>query len=727
MRLMTSTRALAAVAAMALAIGLVGCGGGGGGGTAATTVSLGGTAAAGIFKNADVKVYDAAAGETGTPLATGTTGDNGQYGPFNLPANFSKPLLIRVSAKADGTSTTDDEVFGPGIPMPSDFKMYSVVPAGSGAAVTGYATPFTNLMYNIVKNKIGKNDVSDLNGAINQARSLVMQMLGNVDPLTANPVTDPGMVVWLGATSNLARGEHACNTGDAAAKITCTVNTVSGAITSMAEGYDVNTPVPLGVDQGIINDLAAAAENLDLATVEGNTGISEANMSGPRNQAFQLMNQFALNSDVTPPSSAIASGITQAKYFFASLRTGILPYANSAGTGFLDTQGGKLSDELKALNDITLDGVNAVASIANWAGFLMEGEQPGECDNHTFPATCTLDVALGSPVQMTLTRDGNTVNWSTGSSGLTGTLVFSNDNSRITMNGYVPGMSGGATKAKVGNPDSDSDAEPMVIALDDLAGDVLKVTLQGSIKDLECGATTCVPVMKLSFASGSYAKVHDPLNGTVDPSKMSADITGVFVTPNYRFTGKLAATNLQANGELLIGGTASFTGTINGVGLTGLDNDSANNFDMLVGKLEAQVNGKPKGSSWSYDSEQPESASNYQQTTMTFTGTTFRSASDPGLKLVFTMGWDWDVAGSQYRESLNVAYNDYNKGISLSGQTSRLESSKDPVSITLNDNNSISVIWTEGSSTVIRKDSLQLGTISGGRITYTDGTFESVL
>ncbi|NTV97317.1 MAG: hypothetical protein HGA75_18205, partial [Thiobacillus sp.] len=178
----------------------------------------------------------------------------------------------------------------------------------------------------------------------------------------------------------------------------------------------------------------------------------------------------------------------------------------------------------------------------------------------------------------------------------------------------------------------------------------------------------------------------------------------------------------------VVGGIASFTGTVKGTGLTGIDSDANNDFDLLVGKLEVNVDSQPKGT-WFYTSAAPTSATNYQKRGLTFTGTVKKSASDSGLKLVISGGQDWDTAGSDYRDSLTVSYNDYNKGIAVTGSASYLNYTPDTRVLTLADANGISVTLTEGEPTLlVKKGGTEMATIGqDGRITYVDGTFESLM
>jgi hypothetical protein len=724
-------RALSGALAIALGLALGGCGGGGGSSSASSPIALTGTAVAGIFKNADVKVYDATTLDmtkiaTAATLVPATTTDNvtGRYS-VTLPAGFNKPVLIMVSAKAAGGSSMKDEVFGE--TLVTDLTLCSVVPtdAISGANLTGHVTPYTNLMCEIVKNKVGKSDV---NAAINQARSLVNLLNGNADPLTSDPVTDPAMVSRLAAVSNIANvpGQCAAATTNAE-RIKCGIDTLADAIAPMASDYDTAsaTPAALALDNTVRAALHSATTSLDTTVVETNTGLTGSLLEEKKTAASVALQALQGQANLTPPASAVAGGISQAKQFFANLRTGILPYTNDDQTGFLDQEGDNLQTEVNQITMASVSGLDQVGSIAEFANEMQDGMVPDGCTGNATSATCTVD-----GVQIAMTGSGTA--WSMNNGALTGAIVFNQAGTELTMNGYVRAMTTGATKAKVGtgNPGDTNDLDtPLKMTRTAIAGqsDMYRYTLEGSLKDLNCANNVCTPVLKLVFGSDSYFNLHES-DIDHDDSKLSGSFTGTFITANYRFIGQFAVSDLQAKTQMVgtapytwmdeevVGGKASFTGTISGAGLTGVDSFTNNDFNLLVGKLEANINGA------NYNPFINDSASNFQTGSMTFTGTVFKSASDLGLKLVMTVantGWD--------KGTLTVAYTDYDKGVSINGTAPFDDQSNETQYITLSDANGISVKIGDNSTTQVMKGATKLGDIENNRVTYMDGTFESLL
>ncbi|NTV97377.1 MAG: hypothetical protein HGA75_18520, partial [Thiobacillus sp.] len=583
-----NARSCVLLAALAMAVGLAGCGGGGGGGTTPSSVSLGGTAAAGIFINADVKVYDATVGTGGSPLATGTTGADGKYS-VSLPADFSKPLMIIVSAKPDGSSTTKDEVFGT-VTMPAGFSLCSVVPAGAytGDSVTGYVTPYTNLMCEIVKNKVGSAGVDD---AINQARNLVNQLTGNVDPLNTDPTTDPDMVVRLAAVSNMAKQEgNPCNDSALSdgAKIQCTVEELAGLIEPMAADAPADASLDLDVDADVLADLAAATGDLDPATVSGNTGMPEQALGAGQQESADYLTEMEYNvgnndGTITAPPSATATALEQAKAFFASLRAGILPYVNGNGDGYLQKQGEMAMDETYALNMASINNLDTLTTAISWAHRIaFDGEVPSVCttgDNINY--SCSMYVpSMDVVATVNLVHDttNHKLTWSVPSSIYAGMIAYTATS--MTVNGWLPGFTDGANAAKIGNPGGvDVNAAPLVMSMSTV-GEVTKFSFEGSIKDMACtgsGTSNCTALMKFSFNSGSYLSVRGPVDTNPGPDPEAASITGTFITPNYRYIGTLTASGLQiAEGSRsVVGGIASFTGTVNGITVVEITNPFA--------------------------------------------------------------------------------------------------------------------------------------------------------
>jgi hypothetical protein len=728
MKTVAKMRVLTGALVVALGLALTGCGGGGDSSTPSVAVGLGGVAAAGIFKNADVKVYDATTLDM-TKLATAatlvpatTTGNDGKYS-VTLPAGFNKPVLIMVSANAG--SSMKDEVFGE-TPV-TDLTLCSVVPtdAITGANLTGHVTPYTNLMCEIVKNKVGKSDV---NAAINQARSLVNQLNGNADPLTSDPVTDPAMVSRLAAVSNIANvagGPCVAATTDAE-RIKCGIDTLAGAITPMASDYDTasTTPAALALVEPVRAALENATNGLNTTVVAGNTGLVQAQLDEKKTAASGALQALQGQTDLTPPASAVADGISQAKQFFANLRAGIWPYANDDQTGFLDMERDSLQTEVDQISTNSMGGLDEVTHIVSWADQLKDGDTPSGCYKAATTTTCYFN-----SLPIVLANDGTS--WSMDAGTLAGTIAFNAAKTEMTLNGYVRSLTQTGVMTRVGRGSSVDDptkGTPLKLTRTSLGGDMYRYTLEGTIKNFAvCNAGSCSYDLAYELGAGSQVVFDDPAIGDGDITKSTANFTGIISSANYRFSGLFVVSSLQSKTttygsgasawteQTVKGGNASFTGTVSGIGIA--DSMATNDFDLLVGKLEANADAT------NYDPDLADSATNFATGTLTFTGTVFKSAADPGLKLVMSMsqtGWD--------KGSVTVSYNDYNKGISITGSGTYDDHSATTQYLTVTDGNGISVKIPDNSSdTQVMKGATVLANIDGNRVTYVDGTYESLM
>ena len=114
----------------------------------AASVTLSGTAAKGLMAHADVGVFavNPDGSVAGTALATTTTDTLGRYSLSFVGSN-GQPVVIRVSARADGSTTHADEVTGTAQPLPAGFAMRSLVtPSASGAVLANASiTPFSEM------------------------------------------------------------------------------------------------------------------------------------------------------------------------------------------------------------------------------------------------------------------------------------------------------------------------------------------------------------------------------------------------------------------------------------------------------------------------------------------------------------------------------------------------------------------------------------------------------
>ncbi|MBT9489010.1 MAG: hypothetical protein IV093_16020 [Rubrivivax sp.] len=326
-------RTPASVCTLLLIAALVGCGGGGGGETTALTAPtppttpapptvartvVSGTASAGVFSGADVRVYNAATytgPTTSTAIASASTNASGGY-EATLPDGFAGTLLIRALGRADGTSSVKDEVFG-ATTVTDIFVLESVVPASqvgpAGGRVTAHVTAYTHAMALYVARKLGQTDID---AAVVAARSHVAAKLtGGADPLSTLP-TRADMVALLASASNIANATtptvrndpYSCSVkvGNAD-KIACTLKTVAAVLQPLAAAATA-TAVP-EVNLGYATALSGAARTLDVARVAANTGVPAADLASAQTTAVAALDKTeteALVAAADKPDSPVA-------------------------------------------------------------------------------------------------------------------------------------------------------------------------------------------------------------------------------------------------------------------------------------------------------------------------------------------------------------------------------------------------------------------------------------
>lgn len=307
------SRLLSSALAVSLALLLFGCGGGGGSASpaASSEITISGTVAAGVFKNADINIYDAStysSAATNTPLFNTASDDKGNYS-VTLKKDFNKPLLIRALGRADNTASMVDEVFGL-VVMPDTFVLEAVVPSSdlTGGPVTAHVTPYTHAMAAFVANKLGR---SDIDAAIVFARNSVKsQLTNNNDPLTTSP-SSVAMTTLLASVSNIAKSSPSIPTTDPqgcvgktsnSAKVACTVETLASILQPLASAAETKGTPKVNFNQA--NALKVAAKNLDVAVVSNNTGMSSSALNTQKDvisEALASTTEKVMATDVDVP------------------------------------------------------------------------------------------------------------------------------------------------------------------------------------------------------------------------------------------------------------------------------------------------------------------------------------------------------------------------------------------------------------------------------------------
>ncbi len=318
-----STRSLWPAAAIAVAL-LTACGGGGGASSpagnasASASISLSGVASKGLMAGADVAVFavNADGSVASTALATTTTDAGGKYS-LTFTGTQGQPYVVKVSAKADGSTTETDEVSGKSVSLPAGFSMRALfIPASAGSiATSANVTPFSEMAAAAAANASG--GITPANAT--QAISTIKQLIG-FDPTTTNVAStttavtanEQQLAVLLAAVSQMANGSGVlgCSGADVGVKTKCIVDAMAGAANASslklmgAGNMDVSGSLGSAIGQVLTSNLAGNVNASTLTAVVANLGCT-SNCSA---------------AGTTPSNDALASGIAAAKLLFSQIK-----------------------------------------------------------------------------------------------------------------------------------------------------------------------------------------------------------------------------------------------------------------------------------------------------------------------------------------------------------------------------------------------------------------------
>ena len=269
------------LAAWASASLLVACGGGGSSSsapeaTAAASVTLSGTAAKGLVAHADVGVYavNPDGSVAGSALATTTTDTLGRYSLSFVGSN-GQPVVVKVSARADGSTTHADEVTGSAQPLPAGFAMRALVtPSASGSVLANASiTPFSEMAVAAAARASG--GITPANAL--QAITTLSNQLG-FNPInvaaktlgTANGSDEQMLALMLTVVSQLAlNGDLGCASApNSGAKVQCVVEALGAASrsdSSLLGTGNALLPMQLGAALGAVLRSPAVRQGVSTA------------------------------------------------------------------------------------------------------------------------------------------------------------------------------------------------------------------------------------------------------------------------------------------------------------------------------------------------------------------------------------------------------------------------------------------------------------------------------
>lgn len=780
---------LTAVASASL---LAGCGGGGddAASTATSTIALSGTAAKGLMANADVAVYavNADGQMASTPLATATTDGNGRY-QLNFNATKGQPVVIKVTAKANGTTTHLDEVSGLVQALPANFSMRALlVPQTTGAISTGVnVTPFSEMTVAAAARASG--GITAANAA--QATSTVTQLLG-FDPTTvavtsaqnaSATLEQQKLAVMLAAVSQMSsNGDLGCNSSNAGANTECVVGKLSAnsSLSSLQLGNGVSNALQ-NATQTVLNkpELVGAIQTSTLVNIVTNLGCSGEACTPASSGSIPAPNQVAsaitaakllftqIKSDLTTMFSkggvsANAQGtLNQEAFKFEQVMKGVqspvetvLKDASALVMGidlYHDYKAGRtnLPERARAFDLTATDGIRVTAvgctlyqdvdtqitasapANANFIGcrarFYVTRSYSGSGYTHT---------EWRHGITLTPQTDGS-FSYSTRARQRVQSCDFSN-NCTVTSNKALQLQSDGSTPI-------DSFKGSVTPVLTGSHGNIASFTLKGELPAaFKSGGTTLVNFKHQVDISGSQTLVNNEptalsLSGYVAAYKDATTQEGK-LTLNSGSLDKAngAAVNLVWNtgaaefeGELKLQGmTTDKSGTDTTptqLALKGMLRNIANGVstEFLSGQLNVSITGYGQ-----FDSTQPPSASNKYSADVSFAGAV-TAPNRPRLEL--TLGTATVIDGSSARQPVTLQYRTLVNGtprsvVTLTGTPGSTAGAADSFRLT-EASSGLSMNWLDGASTidlVFGNPAVKIGQFSNGLLTFSDSSVISL-
>lgn len=743
---------------------IYGCGGGGGSDPLPTSTSVTVTPSLGRFSaGTPVKLKK----PDGTELASGSLGSNGKY-TFSL-TGYSGPVVVEVLGGADVKYY--DERTKVLAAFAAGKTLRAVMPAVQ--AEVG-VTALTNAAAAQLEDPVlGFKNASAT--TINGANAKVAAVFGLPDILVAPKTVDS----TTAATLNVATpGDKYALVLAALAKTATGTNAAADVADALAS--DLKDDKLDGQDGTAATPTAISAYTP--ATMAAKYDEAATELADETSQSFIKQQPLAVVADVTKITAVTnQSDVNLAKAMFAELRTTLSSFSNGS-TGFLDTQATRINADLNANVTPELSKVASRISTLGMAMSMFEdgkaytssntfGLVAGTAPNNGSAALvrengslqavwngygsydyCWTDSATGVTSKVSCSHAGtDSADWANNrikfvvyelTSAATNQFSYTATrynrsvtlvNGQITLGkptlATVPTGSGTLTKTVSGStmtgltingtltPSASSTIGTLVTGVDTIAISAARTALtaannfhyalSGSVSTTNLADAT--KVVTLSLDSGSFIDLDETTAATTGAKPVAIKLIGTAQTTATKFTGTLDVGSFKSDADGFNYSPTSivFNGSISDMSIGGAG-------QMLTGKLEGAV-----ASYNTYHSTAPDSASNFQHTTLTFTGTV-QAPSRPLLKLV--------VAATKTgltTNSMTLEYNYDTKKITGSGVIDNASSTGS--TLTLSNQDGVQVVLNIGTNTgTVTKSGATLATLGNGSVNYADGVTESL-
>jgi len=670
------------------AIVLSACGGGGGGSSsstaapASTNVTV--TPSLGKFSTGCAVEIRKSTGEL---LGTQTINANGNV--TIAVTGYSGPIIAQV--KGGDTCTYYDEARSASQPFGTGQILSAVVPeVRSELSVNVLTNLAAARVLDGSKLATGKTETE-----INRENATVQQMFQ-----VGNMFAAPTLI------GSAADKFDSTESGKLAAKLAALAElalTAGQQITAFSAALvnDLN-------DDGNLNTVAIDTDTLRTAL---QTAVNKYAADDARAALDTLDDNTTLQPRVTDVQAdvdkvlAAGTALQQAKQIFADLRTSIMSISNDAGTGSLDQQNAQLQADFQSGADLnsTIDHLSLMTEAS--AGFFAGSDtyaqnSDGECSKRsTITALCyfnssethksyEVSLVLGSDgvVRWTVQRmlDLRTQEIST-LTGLTGSLRLAGSTTTLAGNFYP--MTGDAAKTAVN----------------------FSFTYSGSQGQQAWGGNGTLDALKADGTT-STLKV-DISEVAISEASKTARFVAALTSPHHRFDG-----TLEFSGETI---SKDGQSSPKDARFVGSFTNTATGFKFLEGTLTGSID--LSGFDYTLD----RSVSNYDLIALNFKGTAYKSTNVLGI------GLDLSVSNSSYSQrNASFSFTGTN-GLAITGTGTQLRNADGqlPSTWTITNANGINATYDSAakSGRVLKADGSTLGTISNQRVTFIDGTFESLI
>ena len=681
---MISARISPVALAVSSAILVAACGGGGGGGGTATPAAVNVTVTPSLGKfstNCSVELRKS----TGELLGTQKIGADGSA--TIAVTGYSGPVIAQVKGAADCTyydeARNTNPVFGEG----------QVLSAVIDAVRT---TLGVNVLTNIAAARVldgAKLAAGKTETEVKQENATVQLMFQVGDMFApASPI---------GSADDRFDNTEAGKLAAKLAALAELAKTLNQQITQFSAALADDLK-----DDGNLNTVAIDTNALKAALQAAVTKFAD---DASRQSLNELADNTTLKTKTTDVSGdvqtilAAGTALQQAKQIFADLRTSIMSVSNEAGTGTLDKQNallkadfqngvgalqaiGNLSLMVDAVDRIFLGSATSVSNNDSFCNRTGPAEIVCELSSSTTDRDYRVVLTAVSParVDWNVVQAQNFINGVTPITGMTGTMSRDTSGRSTLAGNFYPMTGDGATTAvDVGFTHSGAAGSQIWSG-------------SGSLNTLKVDGTTSTLKVAITEFSANEAL-------------LTARLVGSLTGPHHRFDGTLSFS------EEVRSGTESEpkNGTLAG-SFTDISNPAAP-FKFLEGTLTASQN-------WTgFNPLLADSASNYAKLTVTFDGTAYKSAGVTGLGLYLTVnnnaGFEQEAGEFSFKGSNGMIVTGTGTG---TGSTNRW---------TITNGNGITATYFSAtrSGTVNKADGSKLGDISSQRVTFIDGTFESLI